>query len=87
MNPKNSMLNSNRSVEQIPEGAYLRLSNQNPDLEHQYMSYDTYDFIGNDYNNSISQKNVIINNSVSQDGDDKLETLLEKLEESRLADR
>ena len=87
MNPKNSMINSIRSLEQIPEGVYVRSSNQNHDIEHQYISYDTYDFCGNYDNNSVSQKNPNINDSVSQECDEKIETLLEKLEESRLAER
>ena len=87
INPKSSIVHSIRSLEQIPEGAYVRSSNHNPDMEHQYISYDTYDFNANDDNNSVSQKNPNANSTISQDGDDKLETLLERLEESRLGEK
>ena len=87
INPKGSNVDSIQSLGQIPEGGYIKSRGQNPNMEHQYISYDTYDFNPNYDNNSVSHKNPNENSTISHENDDKLETLLDRLEESRLGDR
>lgn len=81
-NQKNSLLGS---LENIPETGHIQSAHANADPNNQNMSYDTYDLY-EDEGGSVSQKNPIGNSMISQD-DEKLESLLERLEESRLPDK
>ena len=81
---KGRVLGSQKSAEHFPEMGYLGASSPRLELDGQNMSYDTYGLY--DDNNSVSQNNIMGNTTVSQD-DEKLESLLERLEESRAPEK
>jgi len=74
-----------KSLETLPEINRMRTSHQSPNFDG-HMSYDSYDIYPHDDIQSVSQKQVVQASVLSQD-DEKLESLLERLEESRLPEK
>lgn len=74
-----------KSLETLPEMHYARVSNQGHNIDAQ-LSYDSYEIYPHDELPSVSQKQAAHVSMVSQD-DEKLESLLERLEESRLNEK
>lgn len=77
-------LESQKSADPFPEIGYIGASSPRLEIDGQNMSYDTYGLY--DDNNSVSHHNIMGNTTVSQD-DEKLESLLERLEESRVPEK